>query len=194
MRAACWRRRRTQKYAFSLHFPSQSGLKTVLAAGGCGRLQPIKKKSRIRATCADDVTVFMLLVFVQVHYKSFWRKYPMYGWRWFYVPHVVVLAHVQYKSLWRASYVQYYTFSGTPSRLPLGHRVLGSHRQVKHRKAKRKREKQTKNKTKQRINAAVCDRYQVAGTFQRREIDQHPEKRNEGRREKLYSQGVAKIC
>ena len=34
--------------------------------------EQIKKKSRkIRATCGDDVTFFMLLVFVQVHYKSF---------------------------------------------------------------------------------------------------------------------------
>ena len=36
---ARWRRRRRPKqYAFSLHFPSQSGLKTVLTGGRCGHL------------------------------------------------------------------------------------------------------------------------------------------------------------
>ena len=78
--------------------------------------EQIKKKSRkIRATCGDDVTFFMLLVFVQVHYKSFWRtKYQ----------------------------VSYLMFIAIPSLLPFGHRVVGSHQQTKHKKAQTKIRKQ----------------------------------------------------
>ena len=78
VRGARWRRRRSpQKSAFSLHFASQLGLHTVALAGrGYGHQQKkIKKKSReiTNATCGDDVTLFMCLVFAQVQCKSFWR-------------------------------------------------------------------------------------------------------------------------
>ena len=86
-----WRRlRRPQKYAFSLHFPSQSGVKTVLAGGGCGHLHRKKQKKprKMHATCGDDETFFiLLLVFAQVHiYKPFWRII-------FNIGHLLLLHH-----------------------------------------------------------------------------------------------------
>ena len=45
-----------------------------MAGGGCGHLhrKNQEKVKKIHATFGDDVTSLML-VFAQVHYKSFWR-------------------------------------------------------------------------------------------------------------------------
>ena len=86
MRGLRWRRRRRpQKYAFSITFASQSGLKTAVFAGGMVAViytekTTTKKSRKIHATCGDRVAPFVLLVFAQVHYNRCCIRLSLETW------------------------------------------------------------------------------------------------------------------